>query len=56
MEIAIKANKIIDGISDDIINDKVIRIKDGVIMDIVNIDKFVPSENEIIFFHSDSNS
>jgi imidazolonepropionase-like amidohydrolase len=51
VEIAIKANKIIDGVSDEIINNKVIRIKDGLITEIVDINNFSPSENEKIFIY-----
>ena len=51
MEIAIKANKIIDGVSDEIITNKVIRIKDGLITEIIDINNFSPSENEKIFIY-----
>jgi len=49
MRIAIKANKIIDGISDHIVKDKVIQIEDGVIKNIINFDEHFPSEDEKVF-------
>jgi imidazolonepropionase-like amidohydrolase len=49
MRIAIKANKIIDGISDHIVKDKVIKIEDGIIKNIINFDEHFPSENEKVF-------
>ena len=49
MRIAIKANKIIDGIEDDVVKDKVIQIEDGIIKNIINFDEHSPSEDEKIF-------
>ena len=46
MHLSIKAKNIIDGVSDNILHDKVICIKDGIIKDIIllygfMIDKFI---------------
>ena len=49
MKIVIKAKKIIDGKNNEIINDKAIRVSDGIISEIIDIDKFTPSENEKIY-------
>ena len=49
MRIAIKANKIIDGIEDDVVKDKVIQIEDGIIKNIINFDEHSPSEDEKVF-------
>ena len=46
MKFSIKAKKIIDGLSENIINDKVIRIVDGHIDEIVDHKNFSPRENE----------
>ena len=49
MRFSIKAKKIIDGISENIINDKVIRIVDGHIDEIVDHKNFSPRENEKVY-------
>ena len=51
MRVAIKANKIIDGISDNIVKDKVIQIEDGVIKNIINFAEHFPSDDEKVFIY-----
>ena len=49
MHFLIKAKNIIDGVSDNILHDKVILIKDGIIKDIIDFNNFIPKPNEKIF-------
>ena len=49
MHFLIKAKNIIDGVSDNILHDKVILIKDGVIKDIIDFNNFIPKPSEKIF-------
>jgi|TARA_B100001079_G_scaffold109412_1_gene94176 imidazolonepropionase-like amidohydrolase len=49
MQIAIKAKNIIDGVSDTLIKNKIIRVKDGIINDIVDTNNFSPTKSEKIF-------
>ena len=49
MHLFIKAKNIIDGVSDNILHDKVICIKDGIIKDIIDFNNFTPKPSEKIF-------
>ena len=53
MRTIIKAKKIINGVDDNIIKDKCIIIKNGLINEIVNVEKFKPSDNDLIFNYNE---
>ncbi len=53
MRTIIKAKKIINGVDDNIIKDKCIIIKNGLINEIVNVEKFKPSHSDLIFNYND---
>ena len=46
MHLFIKAKNIIDGVSDNILHDKVIYIKDGIIKDIIDFNNFILSSKK----------
>ena len=49
MLVAIKVKNLIDGVNDNVIHNKVVRIKNGIIYEIIDSDNFVPINNENVF-------
>ena len=49
MLVAIKVKNLIDGVNDNVIHNKVVRIKNGIIYEIIDSDNFIPINNENVF-------